>query len=226
MSQTQLIKDTLNILDLNIHFEENCLTKEKYKGQICMIYRGILRYSPEKCVHCHCVVPLEATTQRLGAEKIFIEKQSGATITQRPIFQEALEFVREQDIFIVETIDRLGRNYDEIIDSVNYLKKKNVQLIITSLPIMAEAIGDLLLDKFIKDLIIQILAMIAEQERTVFKRHQAQGIKIAKAKGVYSGRPKLYSVDAKDPQRRLVYKGSILFDVGEIHQHLFYDVKT
>ena len=51
MSQTQLIKDTLNILDLNIHFEENCLTKEKYKGQICMIYLGILRYSPEKCVH-------------------------------------------------------------------------------------------------------------------------------------------------------------------------------
>ena len=40
MSHTQLIKDTLNILDLNIHFEENCLTKEKYKGQICLIYKG------------------------------------------------------------------------------------------------------------------------------------------------------------------------------------------
>ncbi|EGO2522632.1 recombinase family protein, partial [Enterococcus faecalis] len=71
-------------------------------------------------------------------------------------------------------------NYDEIIDSVNYLKKKNVRLIITSLPIMAEAIGNPLLDKFIKDLIIQILAMIAEQERTESKRRQAQGIKIAK----------------------------------------------
>ncbi|WP_318036252.1 recombinase family protein [Enterococcus spodopteracolus] len=117
--------------------------------------------------------------KKFGAEKIFIEKQSGATITQRPIFQEALDFVREQDIFIVEAIDRLGRNYDEIIDSVNYLKKKNVQLIITSLPIMAEAIGNPLLDKFIKDLIIQILAMIAEQERTESKRRQAQGIKIA-----------------------------------------------
>ena len=75
--------------------------------------------------------------KKFGAEKIFIEKQSGATITHRPIFQESLEFVREQDIFIVEAIDRLGRNYDEIIESVNYLKKKNVQLIITSLPIMA-----------------------------------------------------------------------------------------
>ena len=147
--------------------------------------------------------------KKFGAEKFFIEKQSGATITQRPIFQEALEFVREQDIFIVEAIDRLGRNYDEIIESVNYLKKKNVQLIITSLPIMAEAIGNPLLDKFIKDLIIQILAMIAEQERTESKRRHAQGIKIAKANGVYKGRPKLYSANAKDPQRRLVYKNIV-----------------
>lgn len=64
--------------------------------------------------------------KKFGAEKIFIKKPFGATITQRPIFQEALDFVRDQDIFIVEAIDRLGRNYDESIDSVNYLKKKNV----------------------------------------------------------------------------------------------------
>lgn len=113
----------------------------------------------------------------------------------------------------MEAIDRLGRNYDEIIESVNYLKRKNVQLIITSLPIMAEAIGNPLLDKFIKDLIIQILAMIAEQERTESKRRQAQGIKIAKANGVYKGRPKLYSADTKNPQRRIVGHAviSILF---------------
>ncbi|EMF0421426.1 recombinase family protein [Enterococcus hirae] len=150
-----------------------------------------------------------AEMKKFGTEKFFIEKQSGATITQRPIFQEALKFVREQDIFIVEAIDQLGRNYDEIIESVNYLKKKNVQLIITSLPIMAEAIGNPLLDKFIKDLIIQILAIIAEQERTESKRRQAQGIKIAKANGVYKGRPKLYSANAKDPQRRLVDKNIV-----------------
>ncbi|BBM16371.1 recombinase Sin (plasmid) [Enterococcus mundtii] len=147
--------------------------------------------------------------KQFGAEKIFIEKQSGATISERPIFQKALDFVREQDTFIVEAIDRLGRDYDEIIASVNYLKNNNIRLIITSLPIMAQAIGDPLLDKFIKDLIIQILAMIAEQERKESKRRQAQGIKIAKANGVYKGRPKLYSADTKDPQRRLVYKSIV-----------------
>ncbi|WP_137665947.1 recombinase family protein [Enterococcus hulanensis] len=152
--------------------------------------------------------------KKFGAEKFYIEKQSGATITQRPIFQEVLEFVREEDIFIVEAIDRLGRNYDEIIASVNYLKEKNVQLIITSLPIMAEAIGNPLLDKFIKDLIIQILAMIAEQERTESKRRQAQGIKIAKENGVYQGRPKLYSLNSKNPQRRAIYR-DIVEELGK-----------
>ncbi|MGG5325559.1 resolvase [Enterococcus pernyi] len=70
---------------------------------------------------------------------------------------------------------------------------------------MAEAIGDPLLDKYIKDLVIQILALIAEQERKESKRRQV----IAKANGVYKGRPKLYSADAKGPRRRLVYKSIV-----------------
>ena len=77
------------------------------------------------------------------------------------------------------------------------------------LPIMAEANGNPLLDKFIKDLIIPILAMIAEQEWTESKRLQSQGNKIAKANGVYKGLPKLYSADTKDPQGRLVYKSIV-----------------
>lgn len=144
--------------------------------------------------------------RKFGAEKIFTEKLSGKNISERIVFQESMQFVREGDQFIVEAIDRLGRNYDEIIQTVNFLKQKNVQLIITSLPIMAEAIGNPLLDKFIKDLIVQILAMIAEQERSESKRRQAQGIAIAKKKGVYKGRPVLYSPNAKDPQKRLVYQ--------------------
>jgi len=143
--------------------------------------------------------------EAFGAEKVFKEKRSGATVDERSVFKEVLSFVRYEDQLIVESIDRLGRNYDEVIETVNYLKQKDVQLIITSLPIMSEAIGNPLLDKFIKDLIIQILAMIAEQERSESKRRQAQGIKLAKNKGVYKGRPTLYAPNAKDPQKRLVY---------------------
>ena len=143
--------------------------------------------------------------EEFGAEKVFREKRSGATVNERSVFKEVLDFVRSEDQLIVESIDRLGRNYDEVIDTVNFLKQKDVQLVITSLPIMSEVIGNPLLDKFIKDLIIQILAMIAEQERSESKRRQAQGIKLAKSKGVYTGRPTLYSPNAKDPQKRLVY---------------------
>ena len=100
-----------------------------------------------------------------GAEKIFTEKQSGKSIENRPIFQEVLNFLRMGDRLIIESIDRLGRNYDEIIQTVNYLKDKEVQLMITSLPMMNEVIGNPLFDKFMKDLIIQILAMISEQEK-------------------------------------------------------------
>ena len=140
-----------------------------------------------------------------GVEKIFTEKQSGKLIENRPVFQEALNFVRMGDRFVVESIDRLGRNYDEVINTVNYLKDKEVQLMITSLPIMNEVIGNPLLDKFMKDLIVQILAMFSEQERNESKRRQEQGIKIAKKKGVYRGRPLLYSPNAKDPQKRIIY---------------------
>ena len=141
-----------------------------------------------------------------GVEKIFTEKQSGKSIENRPVLQEALNFVRMGDRFVVESIDRLGRNYDEIIETVNYLKEKDVQLMITSLPMMNEVIGNPLLDKFMKDLIIQILAMVSEQERNEIKRRQAQGIKVAKDKGVYKGRPLLYSPNAKDPQKRVIYQ--------------------
>ena len=147
--------------------------------------------------------------KKLGAKKIFVEKKSGASIEQRLIFTEAIYFVRESDIFMVEAIDRLGRNYDEIIQTVNLLKNKNVRLIITSLPIMAEVVGNPLFDRFIKDLIVQILATIAEQERTESKRRLEQGIKIAKMNGVYQGRPELYSPTAKDLQKRAVYRNII-----------------
>lgn len=70
---------------------------------------------------------------------------------------------------------------------------------------MNEVIGNPLLDKFMKDLIIQILAMVSEQERNESKRTQSQGIKVAKEKVVYKGRPLLYSPNAKDPQKRIVY---------------------
>lgn len=140
-----------------------------------------------------------------GCEKIFTEKLSGKSIKDRPVFNEALNYSREKDIFIVESLDRLGRNYNEVIETINTLKKKDVQLIITSLPIMQEIIGNELMDRFVKDLIIQILAMISEQERAESKRKQAQGIELAKKRGAFKGKPLIYSPTSRDLQKRTIY---------------------
>ncbi|MBC1353859.1 recombinase family protein [Listeria innocua] len=140
-----------------------------------------------------------------GAEKIFVEKKSGASAIHREEFNHALNFVREGDFFMVEAIDRLGRNYGEVIQTVHTLKEKQIGLMVTSVPLLSEPIGDPLLDRFVKDLLLQLLAMIAEREREESKRRQTQGIAIAKEKGVYKGRPQLYSASAKDPQKQAVY---------------------
>lgn len=84
------------------------------------------------------------------------------------------------DRFVVESINRLRLNYDEIIDTISYLKEKDVRLMITSLPMINEIIGNHLPDRFMKGLIVQILAMVLEQERNESKRRKAQGIQVVK----------------------------------------------
>src|SRR5699024_920052 len=144
--------------------------------------------------------------KEFGVEKIFTEKQSGKNIIERPIFQEMMEFLREGDILVVNALDRLGRNYNEVKTTVDLLKYKNVKFVSTSLPMMNEYIGNELLDGFFKDLIIQTLAMVSEQERNISKKRQAEGIAVAKTKGVYKGRPILYGPNAKDPHKRFIYE--------------------
>ncbi|WP_228478874.1 recombinase family protein [Listeria seeligeri] len=73
---------------------------------------------------------------------------------------------------MVEAFDRLGRNYTEIVQTVNFLKEKNIGLLVTSVPWLSKPLRDPLLDKFVKGLILQLLAMIAERERTESKRRQ------------------------------------------------------
>ncbi len=123
------------------------------------------------------------------AEKIFTEKQSGKSIENRPVLQEALNFLRMGDRFVVESIDCLGRNYDEVIHTVNYLKDKEVQLMITSLPMMNEVVGNPLLDKFMKDLIIQILAMVSEQREMKVNVDKRKEFKLRRKKAYIKGAP-------------------------------------
>lgn len=140
-----------------------------------------------------------------GAEKIFKEKKSGRNVQDREEFIKALEFMREGDIFITDSLERLGRNYDDIISNVRKLDRDNIALIVLNMPILNQDLGDPLLQKFVRNFIIQLLSWVAESERLESKRKQRQGIAIAKEKGVYKGRPVKYSPYAKNPQDRLTY---------------------
>lgn len=144
--------------------------------------------------------------KKAGVEKVFKEKKSGKNIQDRDEFIKALEFMREGDIFIVDSLERLGRNYDDIISNVRKLDRDNIALIVLNMPILNQDLGDPLLQKFVRNFIIQLLSWVAESERLESKRKQLQGIAIAKEKGVYKGRPVKYSLYAKNPQDRLTYK--------------------
>ncbi len=143
--------------------------------------------------------------ERAGAEKIFQEKMSGKSMTERLELKKALQFLREKDTLIVESLDRLGRNYDDIVQMVQKLDQKEIGLIVLNLPILNQEMGDLNLQKLIRNMIVQLLSWTAQNEREEIKRKQRQGIEIAKRKGHYKGRPVKYSAEAKDPKDRMTY---------------------
>lgn len=143
--------------------------------------------------------------EQAGAEKIFQEKMSGKSMTERLELQKALQFLREKDTLIVESLDRLGRNYDDIVQTVQKLDQKEVGLIVLNLPILNREMGDPNLQKLIRNMIVQLLSWTAQNEREEIKRKQRQGIEIAKRKGHYKGRPVKYSAEAKNPRDRMIY---------------------
>lgn len=123
-------------------------------------------------------------------ENIFIDKQSGKDFN-RPSYQELLETIKTGDMVIIKSIDRLGRNYSEILEQWRIITKVlNVDIKVIDMPLLDTSYGDGTLNNFIADLVLQILSFQAEQERICIKQRQAEGIAAAKQKGIKFGRPR------------------------------------
>lgn len=123
-------------------------------------------------------------------ENIFIDKQSGKDFN-RPSYQELLETIKTGDMVIIKSIDRLGRNYSEILEQWRMITKVlKVDVKVIDMPLLDTSYGDGTLNNFIADLVLQILSFQAEQERISIKQRQAEGIAAAKQKGVKFGRPR------------------------------------
>lgn len=135
---------------------------------------------------------VEMYTQGLNDKTIFIDKQSGKDF-ERNEYQKLKKKLKSGDLLIIKSIDRLGRNYDMIIDEWRTLvNDMNVDIQVLDMPLLdTRTEGKNLVGKFISDIVLQILSFVAENERENIKKRQAEGIRIAKEKGKHLGRPKL-----------------------------------
>lgn len=127
----------------------------------------------------------------LTSKDIFIDKQSGKDFN-RPAYIELMSILKEGDLLYIVSIDRLGRNYDEILDQWRLLTKvKKVDICVLDMPLLDTRNGKDLMGSFIADLVLQILSFVAQNERENIRKRQAEGIAAAKLRGVQFGRPQI-----------------------------------
>lgn len=123
-------------------------------------------------------------------DNIFVDKQSGKDFN-RPAYQDLVSTVQPNDMIIIKSIDRLGRNYSEILEQWSLItKSKKVDIKVLDMPLLDTSYCKDVMGTFISDLVLQVLSFQAEQERTYIKQRQAEGIAAAKSNGVQFGRPR------------------------------------
>ena len=120
-----------------------------------------------------------------------IEKRSGKDF-ERPQYKRLLRVLRPGDLLVVMSIDRLGRNYEEIQNQWRRITKElKVNIVVLDMPLLDTRRGKDLMGTFLSDIVLQVLSFVAENERTNIRQRQAEGIAAAKAKGVKLGRKPL-----------------------------------
>lgn len=119
---------------------------------------------------------------------IYIDKKSGKDF-DRPQYKKLMKKLKPGDLLMIQSIDRLGRNYEEVQNQWRVLtKEKEVDICVIDMPLLDTRQGKDLLGTFIADLVLQILSFVAQNEREYIRKRQAEGIAAAKTKGVKFGR--------------------------------------
>ncbi len=125
----------------------------------------------------------------VSGRMIYMDKQSGKDFN-RPQYKKLLRKLKKDDLLYVKSIDRLGRNYTEILEQWRILtKEKGVDIVVLDMPLLDTRRGKDLMGTFLSDIVLQVLSFVAENERTNIRQRQAEGIAAAKAKGIRFGRP-------------------------------------
>ena len=122
-------------------------------------------------------------------KNIYMDKQSGKDFN-RPQYKKLLRKIKKDDLLYIKSIDRLGRNYVEILEQWRVLtKEKETDIVVLDMPVLDTRRGKDLMGTFLSDIVLQVLSFVAENERTNIRQRQAEGIAAAKARGVRFGRP-------------------------------------
>ena len=122
-------------------------------------------------------------------ENVYTDKQSGKDFN-RPQYKKLLRKMKRDDLLCIKSIDRLGRNYAEILEQWRVLtKQKGIDIVVLDMPLLDTRRGKDLLGTFLADIVLQVLSFVAENERANIRQRQAEGIAAAKARGVRFGRP-------------------------------------
>ena len=122
-------------------------------------------------------------------KNVFLDKQSGKDF-ERPQYKKLVQKLKPDDLLYIKSIDRLGRNYGEILEQWRILtKEKGIDIVVLDMPLLDTRNGKDLMGTFLSDIVLQVLSFVAENERTNIRQRQAEGIAVAKARGVRFGRP-------------------------------------
>ena len=128
-------------------------------------------------------------------KNIYVDKQSGKDF-DRPQYQKLVKKLKPGDLLYIQSIDRLGRNYEEILRQWHLLAKEiGIDICVIDMPLLDTRNGKDLMGTFIADLVLQILSFAAQNEREAIRKRQAEGIAAARRKGVRFGRPKIPTPD-------------------------------
>lgn len=129
-----------------------------------------------------------AALNEAGVERIFADKQSGKDF-ERIEYKRMMKRLRAGDVLFIKSIDRLGRNYREIIEQWRAIVDKSVDIVVLDMPLLDTRREQSLIGTFISDIVLQVLSFVADNERANIRSRQAEGIAQARARGVQFGRP-------------------------------------
>lgn len=121
-------------------------------------------------------------------KNIYMDKQSGKNF-ERPHYQRMVRKMKQNDLLYIRSIDRLGRNYTEILEQWRVLTRdRSIDIVVLDMPLLDTRRGKDLMGTFLSDIVLQVLSFVAENERINIRQRQAEGIAAAKARGVRFGR--------------------------------------